>query len=282
MVGIPPAGRLSEIGFVLHDSPTSRAPCGPGPPGPAWNWVRFAHSASPRRRPPDVPSCPSLALFCMIGPRDRSRPRLHGANWLRFARLAPRIGFVSRIFDLPGSGPPAKLGSFCTIGLRRADVAGGRAGIPPQVCSQSAIRNRGIGFVLHDWPARGRGDRPRGASRRRSVPNPQSKIRNREIGFVLRTCLPHGWQRQGLRPVRGARGRPSPPGPRPPSAPEIGFVLRSWSSKLGSFYTFSLRPTVLWRRPTRHCRELSLFRAIGLADAAPQMSHPAQVWLCFA
>jgi hypothetical protein len=50
-----------------------------GPPAPSRfrpaipagrpNWLCFVPLASPMRRPPDVPSCPSLASFCTIAPR---------------------------------------------------------------------------------------------------------------------------------------------------------------------------------------------------------------------
>jgi hypothetical protein len=48
------------------------------------------------------------------------------ANWVRFAHFA-----------------------FC-----RPEAAGRRAGVPPQLCAPSAIPNRGIGFVSHDWSRR--------------------------------------------------------------------------------------------------------------------------------
>ena len=44
---------LPQIGFVLH------------------NWLCFAQSASLNRRPSDIPSYPSLALFCTIVPALR-------------------------------------------------------------------------------------------------------------------------------------------------------------------------------------------------------------------
>jgi hypothetical protein len=76
----------------------------------------------------------------------------------------------------------------------------------------------GIGFVLHERPARAEGGRPQG---RRSVADlPQTAIRNRRIGFVLHNRPPdtrwpsRNWLRLHHRP-------PAPAGP----LSEIGFVL---------------------------------------------------------
>jgi hypothetical protein len=88
--------RLRQIGFVLHNCSLA------GPPGPGGAPISgrggklalFCTIAlSLARYPPDVPSCPGLALFCAVGPPE-SRP------------------------DSP------KLDSLCAIGLRRATAIG--------------------------------------------------------------------------------------------------------------------------------------------------------------
>jgi hypothetical protein len=128
--------------------PRVPCPCGPVPPGTAGkigfvlpvcqeNWLCFAQSvagvSADRRK---------LGLFRRIGfvSHDSLRP----------------IGFVLRISS-PGRRPGvAELASFCTFRPPAAHPAPGpadrRPGVPPRVCPESAIRNPGIGFVLHNRP----------------------------------------------------------------------------------------------------------------------------------
>ncbi len=71
------SGHRGQNGFVLHDCPPRPSFPGPGPPGTARNWLRFAQSAHPG-------------------------PLTAPANWVRFARFAPGCRLAI-----------AKLASFC-------------------------------------------------------------------------------------------------------------------------------------------------------------------------
>jgi hypothetical protein len=55
-------GTADQIGFVLRISPS-------GAPADGRNWLRSAQYAAPMGHPPDTPSCPGLALFCITGLR---------------------------------------------------------------------------------------------------------------------------------------------------------------------------------------------------------------------
>jgi hypothetical protein len=138
------------------------------------NWVRFAHlTGAPRPwglAPPGAAG--ELALFRTFVPQvAASRPP---ALAMVFAAHLREIGFVLRdrrnvckrhnSFPYNGLSPvftPCELALFRRVGPGRGwrlEVAGRRAGVPPQICppschpglrSGSTIRNGGIGFVLH-------------------------------------------------------------------------------------------------------------------------------------
>ena len=132
-----------QIGFVLHICPASRAPAAPthrAPPGelalfcairslgfgrpPGIGFVSHdwflrrprlpirrgqigfvSHTRVPTCRPPDIPACPSLALFRIIAPPPSSPD----------PRPGEVIGFVSRHYTPPRHGQPAP----CIGGARR-------------------------------------------------------------------------------------------------------------------------------------------------------------------
>ncbi len=197
-----------EIGFVLHISP-SGAPGRPAELGSSRTFdpseIGFVCTTAHRLLTTDYRL---LGSFCTIAPRlfvgwaflrqaqgrlsldafpggnwlcfARSVPPVparRAANWVRFARLAPRIGFV------------------CTTGLRRPDVVGRRAGVPPQACPQSAIQRLALFCTI--------------SPRERRSPD-----RHMARNWV---CL-YSWP---LRPVS--------------RRPEIGFVLHIWLTRLGLF-----------------------------------------------
>jgi hypothetical protein len=113
----PPAGPLSEIGFVLHNRLSSARP---RPTRRRRELGSFCTISSSHRL-----ACLSggkLGSFCTIGSSHRlaclSRAKLGS-----FCTISSSHGLacLSR----------AKLGSFCTIGRRGAEAAGRRAGVPP-------------------------------------------------------------------------------------------------------------------------------------------------------
>ncbi len=202
----PRAAPWPPIGFVLHDCPSALR--GLGVPSASSGQALARHLPESQ-----------LGSFCIFR-SSRSGPAQAGPDWVRFAH-SPR---VPRPWGLVPPGRAGKLGSFCTL------CSPGNADLPIGIVA-------GIGFVLHDWPAQGRGGRSQGAFRRKSVPNPQSEIRNREIGFVSHASP--SWERQS--PERHSDrnwvrfARPAPDWKAEameywnggvPWPPEIGFVLR--------------------------------------------------------
>ena len=100
---VRPGGRSGEIGFVLHDWNIGMMEYGgyldrEYPGGRLGSFCAIGPSLS--RRPPDVPACPSLASFCMIG--------IGLEYW--------NDGTVEWWGIRPAGS--AKLGSFCTFGPR--------------------------------------------------------------------------------------------------------------------------------------------------------------------
>ncbi len=151
---------------------------------PAANWLCFAQQAPPARRPPDAPVRPSLALFrifrplgtwpcpsraelglfvqpARVGRRRQTagwavRPQLCLQSAIRNPQSAvERLGsfrtFVPRPTPLGPrpTRPRRELASFRIIRNPQSDnsASGGRR-LPGAV---PAIRNRKIGFVLHDY-----------------------------------------------------------------------------------------------------------------------------------
>ncbi len=124
-----------------------------------------------------------LALFGQpagAGPRRqasrrRTVPNPQSKNWLCFARLGLRVSVrpleIGFVFPRLSAGPthhnsfsakylpfpstPGQLALFRTIRPRRPKAAGPGAGVPPQICPQSAIEELGsfctIDIVLEWW-----------------------------------------------------------------------------------------------------------------------------------
>ncbi len=187
MLGIPPAGQLPRLGSFCT---IALLPAGPVPPGPLElgsfctiaprptplrprptrprrDWLRFAQSASLTRHPPDVPSCPSLALFCAIGPRVWVRlfeigfvlPRL-------FTRPTHHNSFFSKY--LPSPSAPGQLGLFRTFRPRR-----------PRPPAPIPGRLGELGFVSHNRPR----ERPEAAGARGTpAPTPVPQTPPRPVG----------------------------------------------------------------------------------------------------
>jgi hypothetical protein len=173
----PPSGPSGRA--KLGSFRTFRSPADPGP-------TRQRH----------LPTYPCLPTLCFISHNFLRQAPPAGRNLVRFARFAlagpgrlrPFPGARAKLASFGAIGPAqggacrcilapelSKLASFCAAGPRQPQVAGRRAGVPPQVCPQSAIeelgsfytigpsshapgaRSRpapgGIGFVLHDWPS---------------------------------------------------------------------------------------------------------------------------------
>ncbi len=158
-----PAG-LPQIGFVLHICPRP-TPLGRCPTRCRRELGLFCTIApSLTCRPPDVPSCPSLALFCAIGP-----PVPVGLFEIGFvlhvclAPLRPRpppgvaeIGFVlhNRLSSLKYRPTQPQPGNWVRF-ARSVPLA---PAFPPQIgfvlhlLPIGALPRPGqLGFVLHDW-----------------------------------------------------------------------------------------------------------------------------------
>ncbi len=140
-----PARRRWQIGFVL------REPC-----------ERLIHHNPFSTKHLSLPDLRGeLALFRTLAPSRNwlcLYVRTTGSGCL--GRPLREFGFVSRLSPVGGLAPPkpdpnwvrfahfclrgasrsAQLGSFHTIGPPRPEAAGRRAGVPPQGCPQSAIR----------------------------------------------------------------------------------------------------------------------------------------------
>jgi hypothetical protein len=137
----PPGWRPTrQIGFVLHNhSPAGPSGSGhprpfPGAPGKLGLFCIIAPVAA-------LPAHPraKLASFCTIGSgQGTARPP-------RYPR-APKFGFVSHNSPSRERRSPDRHNGrnwvcFAHFALCRPEATGRRAGVPPQVCSQSAIRN---------------------------------------------------------------------------------------------------------------------------------------------
>jgi hypothetical protein len=83
--------------------------------------------------------------------RLRSEPALSEAEWGRLRGNPSRnreIGFVLHVSS-SAVGPTGPIGFVLHNRRGGSEAAGRTADVPPQVCPQSTIRNREIGFVLH-------------------------------------------------------------------------------------------------------------------------------------
>jgi hypothetical protein len=212
--------RTLAPGGIGGDDLPPRAHCW----APAGNWLCFAQPANP----------PKLGLFCAIGVPDPGRA---SPNWLCFSTPLA-IQFSHNL--IPGRQLPSirflpKLALFCTIDPRSdpgRETPGRRAGVPPQICPQSAIGNPEIGFVSHSLPSRAPADRPNWVRFAQSACWSQAGWRRigfvshgwlRPIGFVLHNRPPSGPARQGIGFVSHHRP-PDTPSPRCPIPPKFGFV----------------------------------------------------------
>jgi len=189
---------------------------------PAANWVCFARLVPAGAVPTAAPALVHTCLWAELALFGTSHFK-HLQNWVRFARFAPatalpacprgQIGFVLHISP-SGPGRRVKLGSFCTIRwpnwVRFARSARRARGGRPQVVSrrgsvlnpQSAIRNRKIGFVSHDWVRRRPSPGAHWLCFARLVlqigfvphnslqPRPCLLVRGGQIGFVLHVSSP--------------------------------------------------------------------------------------------
>ncbi len=104
------------------------------------NWVRFARFAPGRQ-----PGCPKLGSFCTFTPRPTplgSRPTRPRRELGSFCTIG--IGLEWRnngIVECWGISSGGNWVCFAHFALRRVEATGRRAGVAPQVRSQSAIRN---------------------------------------------------------------------------------------------------------------------------------------------
>ena len=147
---------LGQIGFVSHNSLPDASRTAP-------NWLRFAQYASLTRRPPDVLSYPSLALFCTIGPDRGPMPPV--------ARPFPDTGDKLALFctiTLHALRPPSpgpELGSFCTIDPPWTAAVACKLGSFCTIRLPDASQLPPFGFVSHKSPpprhrGHGAGDQP--------------------------------------------------------------------------------------------------------------------------
>jgi hypothetical protein len=139
-----PTARATPIGFVSR-SGASRRCCTMDPRTPE------AVGPAPIRDPQSAVRNRKIG-FVLHGHRilQNSRNRLSQRQLASFC-LIRKLGLFRTIASRRSVPGPAarvhfwtlrrKLGSFCTIDLRRPEAVGRRAGVPAQACLQSAIRS---------------------------------------------------------------------------------------------------------------------------------------------